>query len=77
MRRLRATRGLSQEALAHECGMGRIDLSGVVAHCGAAWGSKGVMEGRALRPQDGPTTPRYATNDRGDFLIAAAKGTTP
>jgi hypothetical protein len=29
MRRLRATRGLSQEALAHECGMGRTYLSGV------------------------------------------------
>jgi transcriptional regulator with XRE-family HTH domain len=29
MRRLRAERGLSQEALAHECGMGRTYLSGV------------------------------------------------
>jgi transcriptional regulator with XRE-family HTH domain len=29
MRRLRAARGLSQEALAHECGMGRTYLSGV------------------------------------------------
>jgi transcriptional regulator with XRE-family HTH domain len=29
MRRLRATRGLSQEALAHECEMGRTYLSGV------------------------------------------------
>jgi transcriptional regulator with XRE-family HTH domain len=29
MRRLRATRGLSQEALAHESGMGRTYLSGV------------------------------------------------
>jgi transcriptional regulator with XRE-family HTH domain len=29
MRRLRATRGLSQEALAHECGIGRTYLSSV------------------------------------------------
>jgi transcriptional regulator with XRE-family HTH domain len=29
MRRLRATRRLSQEALAHECGMGRTYLSSV------------------------------------------------
>jgi transcriptional regulator with XRE-family HTH domain len=29
MRRLRATRGMSQEALAHECGMNRTYLSGV------------------------------------------------
>jgi transcriptional regulator with XRE-family HTH domain len=29
MRRLRATRWLNQEALAHECGMGRTYLSGV------------------------------------------------
>jgi transcriptional regulator with XRE-family HTH domain len=29
MRRLRATRGLSQEALAHECGINRTYLSGV------------------------------------------------
>jgi transcriptional regulator with XRE-family HTH domain len=29
MRRLRAERGLSQEALAHECGMNRTYLSGV------------------------------------------------
>jgi transcriptional regulator with XRE-family HTH domain len=28
MRRLRATRGLSQEALAHECGINRTYLSG-------------------------------------------------
>ena len=29
MRRLRAARGLSQEALAHECGINRTYLSGV------------------------------------------------
>ncbi len=29
MRRLRAARGLSQEALAHECGLNRTYLSGV------------------------------------------------
>ena len=29
MRQLRAARGLSQEALAHECGMNRTYLSGV------------------------------------------------
>jgi len=29
MRRLRAVRGLSQEALAHECGINRTYLSGV------------------------------------------------
>jgi transcriptional regulator with XRE-family HTH domain len=29
MRRLRAAHGLSPEALAHECGMGRTYLSGV------------------------------------------------
>jgi transcriptional regulator with XRE-family HTH domain len=29
MRRLRATRGLSQEALAHECGINRTYLSAV------------------------------------------------
>lgn len=29
MRRLRANRGLSQEALAHECGINRTYLSGV------------------------------------------------
>jgi transcriptional regulator with XRE-family HTH domain len=29
MRRLRAERGLSQEALAHECGINRTYLSGV------------------------------------------------
>jgi transcriptional regulator with XRE-family HTH domain len=29
MRRLRATRGLSQEVLAHECGIGRTYLSSV------------------------------------------------